>query len=302
LPTLHVVLRSTAKENTKPRPPFFSKLACLLSLLRAGSEGGGGADMIFVNDGRVGGRLGELMAASGEIVEGSFDLRRSYTTAIDLVCSRPWPDDDLVYLCEDDHLHQPAALTALASAATSFPEYDYFGLYASVDARVPNGAPLPAGLPVPRRWRPSTADLVAADGHHWRRALSTTSTFAARVGALRADARIHRVGHRGRGHAGAHDHSICLAYQGFTPFPWGRPFRHVVAGGAAEPLGRRLKHGVWDLALDGLAVQARPRHHQLLGAAPSLACHVEVGYLASGVDWPSVASATEAWAQASGLT
>jgi hypothetical protein len=301
LSSLHVIYRSTAKVNTKPRPPFFTKLVCLLSLLWAAAEGGE-VDMIFVNDGRMKGRMAELMAGAGRVVEGQFDLRASYSKAIDLVCEQPWPDDDVVYLCEDDHLHQPAALRSLASAAASFPEYDYFGLYASVDAMVPNGEPLPAGLPIPRRWRPSAADLVAADGSHWRNALSTTSTFAARVGALRTDRRIHLIGHRSRGHDGAHDHSICLAFQGYTPFPWSRAARHVVGGRAEERLERRLKHGVWDLALDALAVQARPRHHRLLGAAPSLACHLEVGYLATGVDWPAVAAETESWARTSGLS
>ena len=46
---LHAVYRSTAKVNTKPRPPGFSKLASLESFLRAWP----GGDVLFLNDGPV---------------------------------------------------------------------------------------------------------------------------------------------------------------------------------------------------------------------------------------------------------
>jgi hypothetical protein len=298
---LHVILRSTAKANRKARPAYFSKAICLVSLLWAcAMVPAPEIELTFVNDGEMEDPRRRIMRAKGEVITGTFDLRHSYGTAIDLVRKRPWPDADLVYFCEDDHLHRPEAMRALVAAAAASPETDYFALYGSVDALLPTGEPLPPTIPVPRRWHSSTDDLVADDDVHWRRALSATSSFAVRAGVMRADAAIHTIGHRTRGNAGAHDHAICLAFQGYAPFPWFEPIRKLVTA-RDERLDRRLKHAVWETSLNALSLRARAHPHVMLGATPSLACHLEDGVIAAGIDWAAVATNAEQWGQSQSL-
>ena len=298
---VHVVLRTTAKVNSKPRPPGLDKLACLVSLLQAVEQArahGVPVELVHVCDGSPGGVHEALLTGSGEMVRGTFDLQASYATAVELAGRRGWPDDDLVYLAEDDHLHRPEALSALAAAGERLPGTGSFVLYGSVDAVQPNGLPLPPALAAPPGWRASTTSTVV-EGVVWRRALSATSSMVHRAGALRQDRLIHVLALRGRGIEGTQDQVVCLAIQGLVPFAWGRPLGHLVTG--QEPLERRVKHGVWDVVLNVLALRARRHPREILGSVPALATHAELGWLASGTDWTAVGEQARAWAAGRGL-
>jgi hypothetical protein len=74
------------------------------------------------------------------------------------------------------------ALADLIAAANAFPRASYFGLYALIGMRQPNGALFDDPLRMPSGWSDSEVTLV--NGHPWRRAPSTTSTYGVRVKAL----------------------------------------------------------------------------------------------------------------------
>src|SRR5262249_31988772 len=137
------------------------------------------------------------MRAVGEVLPAARSgIMGSYLSAVDFALER-LGDGDLVYLAEDDYLYADNALSALLAAANALPQASYFGFYASIFM------PRSQGF-----W---------VDAVPWHTAEGTTLSFAARIGALRGDRRLHgltcRVG-------GVVDTELCLAYQGRKPYAW----------------------------------------------------------------------------------
>ena len=64
--------------------------------------------------------------------------------------------------------------------------------------------------------RAHKGQVTLVNGHPWRRALSTTSTFGARVKPLLEDRRMMDMAMES---GGAFDHTTCLMYQGHMPYP-----------------------------------------------------------------------------------
>ena len=295
---LHVVYRSTGKEGTKARPAFYSKLLCLLSLLMAIGTSETPIDVAFLNDPPIPEERLTLMRATGRVVSippiaeglsskvlshqtaGSTDLTHSYLAALDLVDALGWPDDDVVYFVEDDYIHQPQALNCLIEGACTLREASYLALYASIDWL----------RTVPYR----------AGGYSWYTVHSTTSTFAARIGALRADKWIHRLGFFAGGTA---DRDICLTYQGVRPFRWTYLLGDLLGNAPGHPgtAAGRVKRAGLQTAMNVLAVKSAFRRRVLICPDPPLATHLEIPYLAPGVDWNAVAGETLAWARKQGL-
>ena len=117
-------------------------------------------------------------------------MRGSYLAGLKYPEVAGWPDDDLVYFCEDDYLHQTQALVELTAAAVRLDSAHYFALYAST-ARHP--------LPQANKWHPLAEYMVGET--LWVSVSDTTSTFGARIGTLRQDIGIFRQGlilHRNR--------------------------------------------------------------------------------------------------------
>src|SRR5262245_51017291 len=174
MPRLHIVYRSYGPENMKERPPYYSKLLALASLVQAAEDAGPPIEIVFLNDGPIPGDRLALMAAAGEVVSRSgLGLRGSLRAALALPIERRWPDEDLVWLCEDDYLYRDRAVRDLIAAADALPHADYLSLYAAIGDRPPEGGRLEEAYPVPARWRGSAPVLIA--GHHWRPGLSTTA-------------------------------------------------------------------------------------------------------------------------------
>jgi hypothetical protein len=293
---LHVVYRSYGGENLKGRPPYYTKLLSLLSLIRALSRIDQPYEIIFLNDGPIPADRLAVMRRCGEVVSreglgGAGSMR----AALRIVAERPWPDSDLVWLAEDDHLYRSNAFQGLLAAANVCPEADYFALYASIGGRAPEGGSWPAWAHVPRNWRPLPA--ISVNRHPWRRALSTTSTFAARAGALRADRAMMEVVMR---LGGAWDHTTCLMYQGHTPSSWKTLHYHY--GEDATPKWKALSVVV-RIALSAWQFLRRLRgapRRVIIAPDPPLSTHVESGHLAAGTDWAAVTRSCAAWAKQSG--
>jgi hypothetical protein len=291
---LHTIYRATHKENTKPRPPGYSQLTCLRSFLRAWEACPDKGEMLFLNDGPVPREQTDLMeAAGGEIVAaGELDIVASIWGALELPLSRGWPDEDVVYVAQNDYLYRQNAFAGLVEAARKLPAGAYLAPYATVGHQMPNGEPLHEGL---RRPRISEEPLVEGGGVTWRRALSHACSFAVRIGTLRADLAVLRVAPRT---GGAWDHAMSLACQGIAPFtPAGlvEPLRE-----RQHPLERRAKIAVWRAVLSALALVGKRRGRILASSRPSLTTHMEVGLLAQGTDWAAEVEAAEHWAPGGG--
>lgn len=294
---LHVIYRSYGGENKKGRPAYYSKFLALSSMVRAFEAlAPGSAELIFLNDGPIPQDRLRLMQASGEVLMCEpMGLRGSMRAALALPVDRRWGPNDLVWLAEDDYLYLPHALTGLQSAAKAFPAADYFGLYAQIGDRQPNGA-LPGEERVPRRWR--TTEPVQVEGHGWQRALSTTSTFGGRAGVLAEDRRMMDIAMRT---GGAWDHTTCLIYQGFLPYPPGALLRTLRQIRDVPSLVRQAGGALARLAVNGYPIMrslAGVRERLLVAPDPALITHLEIAYLASGSDWQAFAYDMQSWAEA----
>jgi hypothetical protein len=296
---LHVVYRSYGRSNAKDRPPFFSKLLALASLVRSAEEARQPVDLIFLNDGPIPEDLLALMEAVGEVVSRSrLGLRRSYQAGLALPLERGWPDEDLVWLAEDDYLYQARALGDFLAAAAAIPQAAYFALYASIGHRPPEGGKQPDYAPVPARWHDSVP--VSVNGHPWRRGLSATSTFGVRMDALRED---HGVLALTSYSGGAWDHATCLMYQGLQPFPWRSLGRDLVLAGGGGVVQRAKRCAIVPVkaVFNGWSYTRIRRGRLLYAADPALTTHLESGHLALGTDWAVVARECTVWAAERGI-
>jgi hypothetical protein len=280
---LHVVYRSTSKENRKPRPAYYSKRDCLLSLLRARAACPEAGALVFVNDGELPeDRLGPMRSHGEVLAFPDLDMRRSYLGALDQVDRHGWADDDLVFLVEDDYLHREHALNELVAAARAIPGAHYFGTYGNVV-----GGPLQPDMRRPHG-TPAGPDVVVGETR-WRRGLSTTFTYGARIGALRRDMRMHRIT---PSLGGAFDHALPLAFQGWLPY---RPRDLAEVLREDHTWSRRAKLLTWRCVLTGAALAQRLRTpHVLVVAEPQLSSHLEEGFIAPG-DWAAESAAASEW-------
>jgi hypothetical protein len=301
---LHAIYRSYGGENRKSRPAYYSKLLALASFVRAADQLESPVDLTFLNDGPVASDVYRVMQSVGRVVP--FDRlgqRGSRAKALTLALGCNGDESDVVWLAEDDYLYRPDALERLLSAARLIPWASYFALYGNFQT--------PENHVAPRGWRDQGS--VTVHGHDWRHVVSTTSTFGARLPALRRDRQLFRVALYS---ARAWDHHTCLAYQGYVPFrgrwllrdPGGPPAWWEV-GNYPSALGTEtVKSRIKVLCatpikvvVDAMAYRRARQPGLLVAPRPALATHLELPYLAPGTDWDAEAKATTEWARARGI-
>lgn len=256
---LHIYIRSTGRENAKPRPPFFDKTACLASLIDAAKRVD--SRMTFINDGPIPPDRLEMMQDAGRVIgDGFVDNRHSLRETLRRAARREYDhSEDLIWLAEDDYLYTPRAFEHLEDAARRMPEADYFSLY--------------MGDPELRsKEHPPPRDR---DEPEWVRQRSSTSTFGMRAQLLREDVRILRLM---PWTGGAFDLTTCLTLEGRYPFtreelghdltPWGEP---------PNVWPRRMARGVLRTVL-GIRgpLRSRSRRRRLYGPTRDLSTHVEI--------------------------
>lgn len=271
---LHLVYRSSGKENAKVRPSFYGKALALASFVRAARQCGDVGHVVFLNDAPVDAGVLAMMSRTGEVVNhDGLTLPRSYREAVSIPVKRRWPASDVVYISEDDYLFRPEAFTSLVDASRVAPEASYFAFYAT----------LPQGPPAP-----------STQG--WQPAESTTSSFGARIETLAGDRPLHLAGSRAED---AFDLAISRAFRGRRPYTW----RQVASASGGAKARARLARISSRAALNaGAAYRARHRPRVLLTKVPSLATHMEEAHLAEGVDWAEIAAETARWAAERGLS
>ena len=298
--TLRLVYRLYGGEKMKGRPPFYSKTASLASFLQAAEIANGAVSMLA--DGPIPDDLRSMMAGRGPVIDlpgGPIGMRDSFIAGLRYPTDQGWPDDDVVYFCEDDYLHDPQAFVALSAAASAIPSAGYFALYASTPVHPAMGPNVP--FEPPADWVEHPSIVVA--GQRWVNVPSTASTFGARVGVLKTDFSIFRQGmipYPSR----YLDHEICMVYQGRLPYT----AKEIVLG----PPSTRFRTGVNEFAANAFlspfrlafqlrALTRRRRPHLLYAADPNLACHLETKFMSPGVDWTEHARSAEAWATQAGF-
>lgn len=291
---LHVLYRSSGGENAEPRPAFYDKRLSLVSFLRAVSSVPD-VDLAFINNGpQTADRL-ELMQATGAPIlqiaapSGRAALRYAFQHAM----AAGWADDDLVYLVEDDYLHTADSIAGLAAAMGALPEVAYLMTYGSTPSHPVGTAEHYADLQ-PAGWSPGVPTTV--DGRTWRPAMAPTSTFAVRVGALRADYRAFLQAHLPyRNHY--LDFQLGLVWQGYEPYRWHDVARDAVglAGGGPKGRVKGIVEAPFKAAFNLRAHRPPSRRRLVYVAEPNLATHVEVGVLAPGEDWEVVSRGAQEW-------
>jgi hypothetical protein len=295
---LQAIYRSHGGENDKSRPSYYSKLLALASFVRAIDHVETPVEITFVNDGPVPNDARHLMEAVGRVLAFErLGCRGSYAKALTLAVDCRGDESDIVWLCEDDYLYRPDALAQLLSAARLIPWASYFALYSSFPT--PGGAENgeDAALVSPR-WRDEAS--VTVDGHEWRHAVSTTSTFGARFPALRRDRRLLRMALYS---AHAWDHQTCLAYQGYPPFRgrWLLQDPTERSTGSVQSRIKVLGATPVKVIVDAMAYRRTRQPGLLVAPRPALATHLELPFIAPGTDWGAEAEATTAWARARGI-
>lgn len=297
--TLRLVYRSYGGENFKRRPHYYSKLLTLTSFVQA-TQRVPGAEVIFFNDGPIPADRLVIMERFGEVVQladRAKGMRASYRAALSMVKTRPWPDHDVVSYVEDDYLFTPDALCYLVDAMVGLPEASYFSLYGKrPDYADPN---VSVEHSLPRDWAP--APDVGVCGRIWYNRAGIASTFAARVGALRADLPIflHCMLPFRRRYL---DHETCLIYQGFVPYHG----KELLLGLPEDftPSARGVLRTIVLIPFRiALNVRARRQRepHLLYTLTPNEATHLEHPVMSEDQDWEAVAHQVADWAEASGL-
>jgi hypothetical protein len=225
-------------------------------------------------------------------------MRQSYRFALRHAIESDWPDEDVVYLLEDDYLHLPGALCSLDAAIRAMPEVSYFLTYGATRTH-PTRSLEVHEKSYPPRWRPGITTEV--DGQVWRPGLSATSTYAVRLGALRKDYSIILQSHLPYRHHYL-DHATGLVWQGYEPYRWSTIAREAAFGaeGDVRTKLRAVAESPFKVAFN-LRAHRRPDNRRLLYiAAPNLATHMETVLLAPGRDWAQVAEDTDEWLAAGG--
>lgn len=297
--TLRLVLRSYGGDNDKGRPAFYSKDLVVASFVRAARHVG--ADVYFVNDGPIPAPRLALMEGNGEVIAipgGPVGMRDSYRFGLDLPDRLAWSDDDIVAYVEDDYLLVEDAFEVLLTGAAAMPSASYFALSGSRPTDYDDPAQQRLhGLP--RDWRPLAPDRTVGDSR-WINVLSVASTFAARVGALRADRDIFEQCMRPFRNRYL-DHETCLLYQGVVPYR-GRDFFFGLPGDfvpGVRGVARAALLLPFRVLLNRRARRQR-EPHLLYAVQPAVAAHLEVANINTARDWSAEADAVTRWAAEQG--
>lgn len=262
---VRVILRLTPSENRKNRPDWYSKETSLRSLVSAidtAREAGLDVDFSAVLDVSSGRHLAPGVARLLlDNVDTVMPIRggtaaKSWRPVVRLVRdSIPYADDDLLYFIEDDYLHLPDALIALADGTT-----DYRLLYAHEKDHGRIGAP--------------------QDG--WASVPGGTSSFAVTGAAFRADATMHLLLSHG---GGAWDE---LSWRGLGSHATPPDASYVLWPFTADSKWSRrwglrpIRHSVFRAVT---LVHSTQRSRSIALCVPIRATHVESDLLAEGADW-----------------
>jgi hypothetical protein len=280
---LLILYRTYAGENSKGRPPYYSKRLAAASLVRAVErlrERGGEVEVVVLQDGAVESAAVPPLRESGasvRAVENGTGLRASWVSAVRLAVAEH-ADRSAVYFVEDDYLHSVDSLVVLRDLLQAQPHVDFVSLYDHPDEYGPDGA--------------LVGQLMAGPESMARGSISTCHTFAARASVL-ADPRDRQLLLTCVEGKGAFDHWMWMALLGG---PVARAFFAVSRRGVPPRYLRRL------VRLPRAEVRRRQRREgaTLAMPVPGVATHLESRFLGHGRNWTAEAEAVQEWLDARG--
>ena len=169
---LTVLYRLCNKDKPEGRPPWYTKERCYSNFLDVYRLYPYEKDFVLIVDGEIPSWLKDIPTFKLEGVGNGRSFWHAYNVALS-----SHHDDEWVYFCEDDYMHHSDALSHLHDCAIEI-STDYITLYDHPDRYDKEMAA--------HNLTDGRNDIFLSRAHHWRTVPSTTMTFGARVGALRA--------------------------------------------------------------------------------------------------------------------
>lgn len=172
---LYKIYRICDRRDGRTKIDTITKQQCFLNFV----EVFGTAGLTVVADNTRAETIEFLRGFAADIHATALGNSGSFLYARDLALALP--EDALVYLVEDDYLHQPDAVTHIREGLELA---DYVSLYDHPDKYMD-----PSPNPLVKQGGEMTKVLLTRSSH-WKLTNSTTMTFAARVRTLRQDAAV----------------------------------------------------------------------------------------------------------------
>lgn len=189
---VHIKADKISRDPNKSRPSWFSHETCfqnLLSTVRLDPKGRQ-VSLIVMYDGPMDDFSDDFISryyantALGinlQFIRGGSDLN-SFLITLGLAKAIDMQQDDLIYILENDYLHQHGWVSKVFELFNSGIKFDYASLY---DHRDKYHYDMYANL---------TSKLVYTDTHHWRTAPSTCASFILEKRTLERDYSVFSAG------------------------------------------------------------------------------------------------------------
>ncbi|MBN2396652.1 MAG: hypothetical protein JXC36_09380 [Candidatus Atribacteria bacterium] len=245
---------SKRKENS--RPPFFSKLSCLRSFIRAVDKLSCDYKIFFCNDTPIPNDRLELMGKYGEVINMSHLGNGGSQRFIFKLAKNQ--RSELIYFAEDDYLYIDTAFVSAVNTMFILNNIDYFTLYDHPD-RYKN-----------LRSDPRTKSRIyLTNESHWRVTSSTCMSYGCRTKTFKKDFLKHYIFTIGV------DRNDSLAK---------RIFNRLIT---------MFQYYSWDQSMWHCIQGIKPYYfvfpkRRLISPIPSLASHMEKSTLAPFIEWANI--------------
>jgi hypothetical protein len=189
---VHAKAEASSRDPNKRRPAWFSYEACFRNLLSTiiADPLGSRVELTLVFDGTEADFLDDFSSRyfankdygiKLQFIKGGSD-RNSSLISLHMANTADMPDDDLIYILENDYLHQPGWVSKVFELYSSGIVFDYVSLYDHRDKYF---------LDI---YKELTAKIFVSHSHHWRTAPSTCASFVMSKKVLREEYETHIAG------------------------------------------------------------------------------------------------------------
>jgi hypothetical protein len=172
---VHVKADQFSRDPNKARPAWFSHERCFRNLLHTviSDPLGKNVKITIVYDSSPEDFMTDFIAGyygnrdyglNLQLIKGGSDLN-SFLITLAMIQATQMPGTDLIYLLENDYMHQPGWVSKVFELYNSQQKFDMVSLY---DHRDKYDSPMYDTL---------TAKIVYSRSHHWRTAPSTCASF-----------------------------------------------------------------------------------------------------------------------------
>ena len=189
---VHAKAEAYSRDPNKRRPAWFSYEICFRNLLATirSDPMGSRVDITLVFDGTKEDFMDDFSSkyfANQEFgiklqfIQGGSD-KNSSLIALHMANTTAMPEDDLIYILENDYLHQPGWVGKVFELSNSNIAFDYVSLYDHGDKYFLE------------MYKDLTAKLFHTASHHWRTTPSTCASFVMSKKVLTGEYETHIAG------------------------------------------------------------------------------------------------------------